>query len=48
MVTIFENKIQFQSFRIEDMRQNSVEADIAAWKYVNLLSIRELFNAYFL
>ena len=25
------------------MRQNSVEVDIAAWKYVNLLSIRELF-----
>ena len=25
------------------MRQNSVEVDIAVWKYVNLLSIRELF-----
>ena len=23
-------------FRIENMRQNSVEVDIAAWKYVNL------------
>ena len=30
------------------MRQNSVEVDIAAWKYVNLLSIRELFYHYFL
>ena len=25
------------------MRQDNVEADIATWKYVNLLSIRELF-----
>ena len=30
------------------MRQNSVEVDIAAWKYFNLLSIRELFYPYFL
>ena len=29
------------------MRQNSVEADIAALKYVNLLSIREMFYHYF-
>ena len=30
------------------MRQNSVEADIAASKNVNLLNIRELFYPYFL
>ena len=26
------------------MRQKSVDVDIPAWKYVNLLSIRELFT----
>ena len=29
------------------MRQNGVDVDIAVWKYVNLLSIRELFYRYF-
>ena len=31
---IFGEKIHFQNFRlrIQDTRQNSVEADIAAWK----------------
>ena len=29
------------------MRQNGVDVDIAVWKYVNLLSIRELFYCYF-